>query len=148
MGMPLGQFSMDGEVMDAPSVTTCMVAGAEHWSQTIAYGTEADIDAISSKLNATQEDGLYVAPCSRSVSLTFTINGVDYVLDQDDLHLEARSDGSCVLALGGYALSSVESWSLGAPFMRKFYTQFDIGRQRMGLAPATTAAGRRLMVLV
>jgi len=139
--MPLSQLKVGDEIMDMPSPGNCVVE-----LQEVLYGSEADVGALSSKLNATRdEDGLYVVPCSRSVSLTFTINGIDYVLDQDDLLLEARSDGSCALALGTYPSASWGTWSLGAPFLRKFYTQFDVGRQRVGIA---AAAGRRLTVLV
>lgn len=141
--MPLSQFKVDNEIMDLGSPASCVVE-----VHSVVYGPEHDVGVISSKLNATREDDLYVVPCSRSVSLTFTINGIDYVLDQDDLLLEARSDGSCVLALGTYVSAKWGTWSLGAPFMRKFYTQFDVGSQRMGIAHAARAAGRRLTVLV
>lgn len=84
--------------------------------------------------------------CTKSTpSLGFSVNGVHMELNQTD-YLERDTDG-CRLLLGSYTGSSGgPALVLGYPFLRQFYTVFDLKQKRIGFgranhqAPAPTKA--------
>jgi len=67
--------------------------------------------------------------------LTITLAGVDYVLQGSDYVLD--DEGVCLLMIMSIDLTGTGvNWILGDVFMRKFYSVFDYGNQRVGFAPA------------
>lgn len=111
-------------------------------------GPKDEVDVIASALGAISLHGdgstVYVMPCNATAqqSIAFAIGGRDFVLTVEDL-VFVRHDGVCALGLQGGADGQVQvgaTWILGDVFMRKFYVQFDLGRRRVGLALAASAA--------
>jgi len=97
-------------------------------------GPTRDVQALATMMGAMEVQGLYMVDCSQKVpSLAFTLGGKDYVLDKDDLVVQ-EADGVCVLGIQGSSMEGM--WILGDVFMRKYYVQFDWGRQRVGFAKA------------
>ena len=84
--------------------------------------------------------GQYSIDCAKVPNLPeleFNINGNVWKVPGKDLVIE--SGGLCVLAMMGMDIPANEgenlpAWILGDVFMRKFYTIFDYGNERVGLA--------------
>jgi hypothetical protein len=67
--------------------------------------------------------------------LTFTIDGIDYVLTYNDYVLQVESDGQkeCVLGImGGQFPPTFKYFILGDSFMRRYYSFFDKKNNRVG----------------
>jgi len=64
---------------------------------------------------------------------TFTLQPKDYIIDVED---------TCLLAMVGLDIPAPTGplWILGDPWIRKFYSVFDFGQNRVGFAPAIAAA--------
>lgn len=105
-------------------------------------GPVAEVRAIAGMARATEVDGLYAVPCDGDMpDLAFAIGGRKYALAKEDLVVERSGDG-CVLGLIGIpAEAMLPAWVLGALFMRKYYVQFDFGRERLGFALARHLGG-------
>merc|ERR1712150_408882 len=96
-------------------------------------GPERDVQALAAMLNARLLHGLYAAPCAeRLPSIAFSVGGRSFTLSHEDYVL-MQEDSLCLLGLQSM---KVPFWILGDVFMRKFYVQFDWGRQRLGFALA------------
>jgi hypothetical protein len=79
--------------------------------------------------------GQYTIDCAKVSSipdLEFVINGKPWAVPGKDLVIQ--SGGTCLFALMGMDIPSGPQWILGDVFMRKYYTIFDYGGQRVGFA--------------
>uniref|UniRef100_A0A8B9FDV9 Renin n=1 Tax=Amazona collaria TaxID=241587 RepID=A0A8B9FDV9_9PSIT len=92
-------------------------------------GPTKDIKELQSSIGATPVDGEYAVECS-SLSVmpdvTFTINGLPYTLSAQAYTLMGMDIPPPAGPL----------WILGDVFIRQFYSVFDRGNNRVGLAPA------------
>jgi hypothetical protein len=100
-------------------------------------GPSADIRSIAASIGAQATLlGQYTINCDDIGSiptLTFVIDGQIYPLNGKDLVLQ--SSGMCLLALIGMDFAEPgPKWILGDVFMRSYYTIFDYGGQRIGIA--------------
>lgn len=100
-------------------------------------GPTAEIKAIAALLGARSVQNLWVLDCwAPSSNIAFKLGGRDFVLSGSDLVLHREGD-LCVLGLQASKVCDEQgSWILGDVFMRKYYVQFDWGRQRVGFASA------------
>ena len=100
-------------------------------------GPTTDIRSIAALIGAQATIlGQYTINCDNLdniPTLTFIIDGKAYPLKGSDLVLQ--SSGMCLLALIGMDFSEPgPKWILGDVFMRPYYTIFDYGEKRIGLA--------------
>uniref|UniRef100_A0A8C9EUP1 cathepsin E n=1 Tax=Pavo cristatus TaxID=9049 RepID=A0A8C9EUP1_PAVCR len=105
-------------------------------------GPTKDIKEMQRYIGATPMDGEYVVDCSRLSSMpivTFTINGIPYVLSAEAYTL-MQSDGMdiCLSGFQGMDIAPPAGplWILGDVFIRQYYSVFDRGNNRVGFAPA------------
>lgn len=73
--------------------------------------------------------------------ITFTIDGIDYVLTYKDYVVSVESDGvtECINGVMGSTFPPTFNYFiLGDVFMRKYYTYFDGNNNRVGFAVANT----------
>ncbi len=64
--------------------------------------------------------------------LVYTINGEAFTVPGKDLVIQSGT--TCLFAMMGMDIPSGPQWILGDVFMRKYYTIFDYGGERVGFA--------------
>ena len=101
----------------------------------IIVGPEDLIDKLT--------EGIHVHIMCRDIELlpniTFTIDGIDYVLTYQDYVVQVTSEGitECINGImGSYFPPGFNYFILGDVFMRKYYTYFDKNNNRVGFALA------------
>ncbi|NXO21983.1 CATE protein, partial [Cisticola juncidis] len=106
-------------------------------------GPTREIKKLQNLIGAVSVDGVYAVECSNldvMPELTFTINGLPYTLSAQAYTLVESSDG-ITFCTSGFQGNDVPPptgplWILGDVFIRQFYSVFDRGNNRVGLAPA------------
>ncbi|KAI5939702.1 Cathepsin E [Manis javanica] len=104
------------------------------------------IKQLQKAIGAEPVDGEYVVECVNlqiMPNITFTINGLPYTLQPTayTLPIEDYDVGGMQFCTSGFQGDDNEilggpSWILGDVFIRQFYSVFDRGNNRVGLAPA------------
>lgn len=100
--------------------------------------------AISPDIKAIGDTGMYGIPCDRIKSLpatvTFTIGGQNYTIPSQELSVGQLSDkpGVCQTLINASLPSKPGAkalWVIGGSLLKYYYTVWDIGNCRFGLAP-------------
>ncbi|XP_056367124.1 cathepsin E [Oenanthe melanoleuca] len=106
-------------------------------------GPTKEAKELQNLIGAVAVDGEYVVECSslsEMPDLTFTINGLPYTLSAQAYILVEYGDGMefCTSGFQGNDIPPPTGplWILGDVFIRQFYSVFDRGNNRVGLAPA------------
>jgi hypothetical protein len=136
------QVSLDSLSFGGESLSTGVKAIVDSGTSLLA-GPKDKVAQIAQKAGATSLAGKeYTIDCSKIDSLPaldvtlggqkFTLEGKDYVL---------QISGQCLFAFMGIDLPPQlgEMWIMGDVFMRKYYTVFDYGQKRVGMALAKAA---------
>jgi len=111
----------------------------------LLVGPKEAVDAIIIQLRGQMDEGRFFVQCDSNLpDVTFNIGGTDFPLSPQDYIIQ-RQENWCIL---GFQSLKVPFWILGDVFMRRYYTQFDFGKRRIGFATATTAATASSEVVV
>ncbi|XP_043572468.1 pepsin A-like [Chiloscyllium plagiosum] len=109
----------------------------------LIVGPSSPIQTIQNMIGARLESySMYVVDCRMLPSMpyvTFTINGIDYPLSPSAYVLQRNINGaeSCMSGFSSMALPvSEQLWILGDVFIGVYYSIFDRGNNRVGLARA------------
>jgi len=131
------QVALGGLTIGGKSMTTVTKAIVDSGTSLFA-GPKAEVKAIAEALGAKQLSPLveeYTIDCSANApDVVFTLSGQDYTFKFDDYIIK---DGPiCLLAFTGIDIPAPNGplYILGDPWMRKMYTKFDVGQQRLGFA--------------
>jgi hypothetical protein len=99
-------------------------------------GPSAEISKIALAAGAMPNMlGQYTMDCEKVSSipdLVYTINGEAFTVPGKDLVIQSGT--TCLFAMMGMDIPSGPQWILGDVFMRKYYTIFDYGGERVGFA--------------
>ena len=111
----------------------------ENLAMCFQLNSDGNIDE-NSKVSCDNSQGFDVAvvPCEAEVSdLIFQADGMSYKLGKKELVVSVDTSNGvlCVLKVNGSAM--LPGWVLGDPFLMKYYTAYDFGQERVGIALAT-----------
>jgi hypothetical protein len=135
------QIKIGGMNMNGVPVTNVTAAILDTGTSLLA-GPSKDVAMIAKKLGAKQiKQGQYTVDCNAVASaptLEITIGSNKYTLAGSDYVINAG--GQCLLGFAGIDVPAPMGplWILGDVFLRKYYTVFDQGRSRVGIALAKT----------
>ena len=134
------QISIDSITLGGYS--SAATSGIVDSGTSLITGPSSQVMQIATKVGAMPNLlGQYSIDCSlvpNIPDLEFNINGKAWKVPGKDLVIE--SGGMCVFAMMGMDIpaspgnENPPAWILGDVFMRKFYTIFDYGNERVGLA--------------
>merc|ERR1711904_139277 len=138
------KVAMEGMKYGNTDITSKGSAIVDSGTSLIA-GPKDKVDQIAKAAGATFVAGKeYTIDCAKigslpAVELTLG-GGKKFTLTADDYVLKVQ--GQCLFAFMGIELPPKlgEMWILGDVFMRKYYTVFDYGNKRVGMAPVKAAA--------
>eukprot|EP00429_Kryptoperidinium_foliaceum_P057801 CAMPEP_0176076870 /NCGR_PEP_ID=MMETSP0120_2-20121206/38432_1 /TAXON_ID=160619 /ORGANISM="Kryptoperidinium foliaceum, Strain CCMP 1326" /LENGTH=360 /DNA_ID=CAMNT_0017410597 /DNA_START=14 /DNA_END=1096 /DNA_ORIENTATION=- len=98
-------------------------------------GPQHQVEYLATQWQAEKHGGWWRVDCNqKGPPLHFRINGKDFTLTPQDL-VVAHSDSECYLAVDERT-NAGGSWTLAAPFLRKFYVLFDVRGKRVGISTA------------
>jgi len=108
----------------------------------LLVGPQEDVTAFMKKIGATKVPLLpeYMVSCTKELpDFEVTIGGQKYSLSSADYLIPDST--LCLVGMMGMDMSQLPNplWILGDVFMRKYYTVFDYGQERVGIAPAVHA---------
>jgi len=105
-------------------------------------GPKSATDAINKALGGTEipATGEWIINCDKLASLpdiTFTLGGVEYVLSSSQYVLEIEEAGQRMCLSGFMGLATPDGlWILGDVFLGPYYSEYDVGNARVGIAKA------------
>jgi len=127
---------IDVDDVKAGSYSSGKTSGIVDSGTSLITGPKAAITKIAASAGATANFlGQYTIDCEKVASLPaleFVIGGETFAVPGKELVIEAA--GTCLFALMAMDLPAGPAWILGDVFMRQYYTIFDYGNQRVGLA--------------
>jgi len=107
-------------------------------------GPKADVDALAKKLNAWHILGRVLVRTSHKFTVSWTIGDETYTLDETALVMPMKFGFGMLMVMGmDIPPPAGPLWILGDIFMRKYYSVFDYGGQRVGLATAVQSAEKK-----
>ncbi|KAJ1065748.1 hypothetical protein K5549_007743 [Capra hircus] len=129
------RITMRGEVIACADGCTALL----DTGSSLIQGPGRLVDNVQNLIGTMPQGSTHYVPCSVVNILPpiiFTINGINYPVP-GRAYILKDSRGRCYTNFKKKTLrTSTESWVLGEPFLRLYFSVFDRGNDRIGLAPA------------
>ncbi|XP_054258716.1 lysosomal aspartic protease-like isoform X1 [Macrosteles quadrilineatus] len=135
------QIQIDGIQLGKKKILSSYAAIPDSGTS-LLYGPSKAMNQINKALGGTYDEGIYVVDCSQVSSfpdVSYIINGQKFTLTSSDYILQVNSQGDSndVVCISSFVGSDQMPFIiLGDVFMRKYYTQFDMGNNQVGFATA------------
>ncbi|XP_037710876.1 lysosomal aspartic protease-like [Drosophila subpulchrella] len=123
------QFAVAGASVNSKSLCDNCQAIADTGTSLIVAPYDAYV-TLSGIVNADENGYIECSTVSSLPNVTFVIGGTDFVLTPSEYIIE--SEGYC---LSGFEYIGTDFWILGDVFIGQYYTEFDLGNNRIGFAP-------------
>jgi len=126
----LDSVKLNGVVVDSATTNAVVDSGTS-----LMAGPTTVVKGIAKQLGATGILGKeFIIGCKKEFEVAWTIDGKDYTFSNTDMNIP---DGPlCIFGMMPIDIPAPRGplWILGDVFMRKYYTKFDIGQERIGFA--------------
>jgi len=131
----LDSVKLNGAVVDSDTASAVVDSGTS-----LMAGPSAVVKNIAKTLGATGILGKeFIIGCNKKFSVDWTIDGKDYTFTNTDMNI---ADGPlCIFGMMPIDIPAPRGplWILGDVFMRKYYTKFDVGQERVGFATSKSS---------
>jgi len=135
------EIALEGVKLNGATVDGNTPSAVVDSGTSLMAGPTDVVKAIAKQLGATGILGKeYILGCGKTYQVDFTIAGLDYSFTNDDMNI---ADGPlCIFGMMPIDIPAPRGplWILGDVFMRKYYTKFDIGQERLGFAAAKSSS--------
>jgi len=136
------EVALEGMSVGSASVSNATRAIVDSGTSLLA-GPSKEVAALMKQFGAVSLWGReYIVNCMGNYpDLVITLGGKEFRLTLKDLIFIKASPVECLVGIQGFDMpaSKEPMWILGDVFMRKYYTKFDWGQQRLGFAEAVKA---------
>ncbi|XP_028898923.2 lysosomal aspartic protease [Zeugodacus cucurbitae] len=137
------QIQVDSFSIDDTLV--CLYCFAIVDTGTSLFGVPSDLYiGVQNAIGARSDTfGNYLVPCNYTSYLPVlyvNINGTSFNLTSDDYIVPVENDKGDIVCMSGFINSGGPVWVLGDVFIGKYYTVFDMEKDRIGFAPAAVNA--------
>ncbi len=126
----LSSMSLDGKEFKSVSPRAILDTGTS-----LLAGPTEDVRRIAKAAGATPiSDRQYIIDCKKPLpALTFVLEDTPFTLE--DYRIDA-GEGVCILGMMPIDVPSGAIWILGDVFLTQYYSIYDYGNSRVGLAPS------------